>query len=141
VTEAWGASFVKLDDKKRVILPAKARAALAAGTYLTRGYDRCVFLFSKPQFDSHRERIKAQTPPDMPAIAFDRMFYSSVVTQDIDKQGRIVIPSALREYASLERELAIIAMDQRLELWDAANWQAYQDQYIEPYSQLGQGVR
>ncbi|MDR3360211.1 MAG: division/cell wall cluster transcriptional repressor MraZ [Bifidobacteriaceae bacterium] len=141
MSEAWGASFVKLDEKGRVILPAKTRAALAGGTYLTRGYDRCVFLFSKPQFDAHRERIRAETPPEMPAIAFDRMFFRSVVTQDIDKQGRITIPPLLRQYASLERDLVVIAMEARMEIWDAANWQAYEDQYIDLYAQMGKGAR
>jgi MraZ protein len=141
VSEAWGASFVKLDDKNRVILPPKVRAALADGTYLTRGQDECVFLFSRPQFDAHRERYRAQAPAGMPAMAFDRIFYSSVVVQDIDKQGRISIPQMLREYAGLTRDLAVIAMEERMEIWDAGRWQAYLDQYLEQYSQLGEGVR
>jgi MraZ protein len=141
VSEAWGASFIKLDDKGRIILPSKARSSFKEGTYLTRGQDQCLFLFTKTQFDTYREHNRTQAPPGMPAIAFDRVFFSSVVPQDPDKQGRISIPTSLREYAGLTRELAVIGMEQRMEIWDADRWQSYLDQYVEQYSQLQEGVR
>jgi MraZ protein len=141
VTEAWGASFVKLDEKGRVILPSKARASLSQGTYLTRGQDRCVYLFSRPQFDAYRDKIRAAAPENMPAVAFDRVFFSSVVVQDMDKQGRITVPAILRDYASLERELAVLGLEDRMEIWDLGHWQSYLDQYLDPFSQPVEGVR
>jgi MraZ protein len=141
MSEAFGASFIKLDEKGRVILPAKARADLSDGAYLTLGQDKCLFLFTKPQFDAFRQQNRAQAPPGMPAIAFDRIFFSGVVVQDPDKQGRITIAAALREYAGLTRELAVIGMEERMEIWDAGRWQTYMNQYIEQYAQLNEGVR
>ncbi|MDR2114378.1 MAG: division/cell wall cluster transcriptional repressor MraZ [Bifidobacteriaceae bacterium] len=134
MSEAWGASFIKLDEKNRVILPSKARPALADGVYLTRGQEQCVYLFSRPQFDAHKEKNRQETAPGVPLRAFERVFFSSVVTQDLDKQGRITVPALLREYAGLERELVVIGMDDRMEIWDAGRWQAYLDQYLEQYS-------
>jgi MraZ protein len=141
MSEAWGASFIKLDDKNRIILPAKFRAALADGAYLTRGHDECVFLFSRPQFDTYREHTRAHAPPGMPAIAFDRVFYSSVVIQEPDKQGRITIPQMLRDYAGLSRDLAVIGMEERMEIWDGDRWQTYLSEFEPMYAKLSEGVR
>ncbi|MDR2374529.1 MAG: division/cell wall cluster transcriptional repressor MraZ [Bifidobacteriaceae bacterium] len=138
---ALGESLIKLDDKGRIILPAKARGALTDGVYLTRGQGECVFLFSEAQFDLYTEQNRAAAPPGMPAIAFDRVFYSGVVVQDMDKQGRVLVPPNLREYAGLSRDVAVIGLKQRLELWDAARWRAYLNDYTPQYSELSEGVR
>ncbi|MDR1187296.1 MAG: hypothetical protein LBK95_07555, partial [Bifidobacteriaceae bacterium] len=81
---SWGPSYIKLDEKHRLILPARVRPALADGTHLTWGQDNCLFLFSESQFEAHREHNRANPPPGMPPIAFDRIFYSSVVSQAMD---------------------------------------------------------
>ncbi|MDR1635051.1 MAG: cell division/cell wall cluster transcriptional repressor MraZ [Bifidobacteriaceae bacterium] len=141
MSEAWGESFIKLDDKHRIILPAKARPAMADGTYLTKGQGDCVFLFSKPQFDDYRERNQAAAPVGMAPIDFDRVFYSSVVPQDMDKQGRISVPVGLRDYAGLAKDLAVIGMATHTEIWDAGRWRAYLEQIQAQYSQLKEGVR
>jgi MraZ protein len=100
-----------------------------------------VFLFSQEQFELYREHNREQAPPGMPPMAFDRVFFSSVVTQDIDKQGRITVPPSLRAYAGLDRELAVIGLEERMEIWDAAKWQAYLDQYVAQFASLQEGVR
>ncbi|MDR1824962.1 MAG: division/cell wall cluster transcriptional repressor MraZ [Bifidobacteriaceae bacterium] len=141
MSDAYGESLIKLDDKNRIIVPANARAALADGVYLTRGQNQCLFLFSKTQFEAYRLANRARAPEGMPAIAFDRIFYSSVSAQEMDRQGRVTIPPALRQYAGLERDLAVIGLEERLEVWAAATWQAYLDQYTELYSALEEGVR
>ncbi|MDR1426987.1 MAG: division/cell wall cluster transcriptional repressor MraZ [Bifidobacteriaceae bacterium] len=136
-----GEYSLKLDDKGRIILPAKVRPALASGAHLTRGQDHCLFLFSEAQFDAHRESMAEATPPGMPAVAFDRIFYSSVVTTDVDKQGRLNIPPALRAYAELERDLVVIVLATRMEIWSAAGWAAYLERYESAYASLSEGVR
>ncbi|MDR3202939.1 MAG: division/cell wall cluster transcriptional repressor MraZ [Bifidobacteriaceae bacterium] len=138
---AFGTFWQKLDEKGRIILPAKSRAELAGGTYLARGQDRCLFLFSAAQFDAYRGEMAADAPPGMPALAFDRIFFSSVVGQEPDKQGRITLPPDLRDYAGLERDLAVIGLEKRLEIWDAARWNSYLDQYVGDFSGLSDGVR
>jgi MraZ protein len=138
---AFGTFRQKLDDKGRIILPAKARADLAAGTFLTAGQDRCVFLFSQSQFDAYRAAKAQDSPPGMPAMAFDRVLFSSVVTQEVDKQGRITIPPDLRSYAGLDRDLAVIGLESRMEIWDAEAWTAYLAQYEQEFASLQEGVR
>ncbi|MDR1799765.1 MAG: cell division/cell wall cluster transcriptional repressor MraZ [Bifidobacteriaceae bacterium] len=141
MSEAYGEQFIKLDEKGRIILPSKARPAMADGVYLTRGQSQCIYLFSKPQFEAHRQYNREHAPAGMPAIAFDRIFYSSVVNQDMDKQGRITVPPAQRQNAGLERDLAVIGLEERIEIWDAAAWRAYLDQYTAQYAALVEGVR
>jgi MraZ protein len=137
----WGGYNVKMDDKWRVIVPAAARHLLAGGTVLTRGKDRCVYLFSKSQFASFSQKVEDNTPEAMPPTAFDRLFYFSVVQQNMDKQGRITIPSGLRSYASLERDLMVVGLGGRLEIWDSAEWEAFQDQYMDQFVKSFEGVR
>jgi MraZ protein len=139
--QVWGGFNVKMDEKWRVIVPAAARGALDGGTVLARGKDRCVYLFSHPQFDAFRTKVQANTPAEIPPTAFDRLFYSSVVKQDMDRQGRITIPAGLRGYASLERELVIVGLEERLEIWDAAKWDAFQAKYIDQFAESFEGVR
>jgi MraZ protein len=141
VGEAFGEFLIKLDDKGRVILPAKLRDQLHTGAYLTRGQDKCLFLFSSEQFVAYRERNREAAPAGMPALAFDRVFYSSVVTSKVDNQGRVTIPPKLRSYAALDRELAVVGLEERLEIWDAQRWQGYLDRYTEQFAALQDGIR
>jgi len=138
---ALGTFWLKLDDKGRLIVPSKARESLGAGTYLTRGQGDCLFLFSEPQFESYRSERLENAPPGMPSIAFDRVFFSSVVSQRLDSQFRISIPADLREYASLTHELAVIGLAQRMEVWNAQSWRDYLATYVADYSGLLEGVR
>jgi MraZ protein len=128
--------MIKLDDKNRVIMPPKTRPSLAGGVYLAKGQDKCLYLYSKPQFDAQREQNRLNPPPGMPPIAFKRMFFSSVVFQNMDKQGRVLVPFKLREYAGLVRDLALIVLEDWIEIWDAASWEAYEAVYGPMYAQL-----
>jgi MraZ protein len=138
---ALGTFMQKLDDKGRLILPAKARPDLADGAYLTRGQGNCLFLFSTSQFDAYRDLMARNAPVGMPAMAFDRVFFSSVVRGELDKQGRITIPAELRKYAGLARDLAIIGLARRMEIWDATRWNEYLETYEADFSALSEGVR
>jgi MraZ protein len=138
---SYGTFYLKLDEKGRIILPAKVRPDLLAGTYLTRGQDHCLFLFSETQFEAYRDQMSLNAPPGMPAIAFDRVFFSSVVNGSMDKQGRLMIPPNLRTYAGLVRDLAVVGLTGRLEIWDVATWESYVDYHETDYASLREGVR
>jgi MraZ protein len=137
----YGTFFVKLDEKGRIVMPAKARSELIDGAYLTSGQDRCLFLFTESQFTAYRDQMALNAPPGMPALAFDRVFFSSVVAGSVDKQGRLAIPPKLRDYAGLDRELAVIGLATRMEIWNAETWQTYLDYHEADYSALREGVR
>jgi MraZ protein len=101
-----GTHSPRLDEKGRIILPAKFREELASGLVLTRGQERCIYVFSE-------------------ARDYIRVFLSGASDEVPDKQGRITIPAALREYAGLGRELAVIGAGTRAEIWDAQAWNEY----------------
>jgi len=115
----------KLDDKGRVILPAKFRAELAGGVVLTRGQERCIYVFSSDEFASMHEKIRQAPVTSKQARDYLRVFLSGASDEQPDAQNRISIPPALRAYAGLTKELAVIGAGSRAEIWDAQAWEAY----------------
>ena len=98
----------RLDDKARLILPAKFRAELADGLVLTRGQERCLYVFSAEEFARVHEQMRAAPLSSKQARDYIRVFLSGASDEVPDKQGRITIPASLRSYAGLGRELAVI---------------------------------
>ena len=115
----------KLDDKGRVILPAKFRTDLGDGVVVTRGQERCLYVFSAQEFARVHEQMRAAPLSSKQARDYIRVFLSGASDEVPDKQGRITIPASLRSYAGLDRELAVIGAGSRAEIWDAASWQQY----------------
>src|SRR5262245_58471349 len=126
----WGPMFLgthtpRLDDKGRLFLPAKYREELSAGLVLTKGQERCVYVFPGPEFARITEALRAAPVTAKATRDYSRVFFASASDEIPDKQGRITIPSGLREYASLQRDCVVIGADTRLEIWDAVAWEAY----------------
>ena len=115
----------KLDEKGRLIMPAKFRDELAEGVVLTRGQDRCLYAFSTSEFEGFHERIRQAPVTSKQARDYLRLLLSGAHAETPDKQGRITIPQQLRQYAGLDRELAVIGAGTRAEIWDAEAWQQY----------------
>ena len=120
-----GTHTPKLDDKGRIILPAKFRDELSAGVVVTRGQERCLYVFSKSEFESVHEKIRQAPVTSEEARKYLRLFLSGAADDTPDKQGRVLVPQLLREYAGLTKELVIIGVGSRAEIWDAASWQNY----------------
>lgn len=115
----------KLDDKGRIILPAKFWDELASGVVVTRGQERCLYVFSQREFESIHEKIRQAPVSNKQARDFNRMFLSGANQELPDKQHRVTIPAQLREYAGLDRELTVIGAGNRAEIWDTAAWDEY----------------
>ncbi len=115
----------RLDDKGRLILPAKYREHLQGGLVLTRGQEHCLYLFSLREFEGIHEQLRQAPLTSKEARSYLRVFLSGAVDDVPDKQGRITIPSMLRTYAGLERDLAVVGAGNRLEIWDSAAWATY----------------
>jgi MraZ protein len=112
-----------LDDKGRLTLPAKFRDQLAQGVTVTRGLDGCLFVFTYEDWKQFTETLRERLPfTQKSARDFSRFFFSGAVDIIPDRQGRILIPPFLRQYASLEAEVMIIGANSRLELWDTERW-------------------
>lgn len=120
-----GTHMQLLDDKGRLILPAKFRDELAGGLVLTRGQEHCLTMFSSREFESVHEQLRAAPMTSKDARDYLRVFLSGAAAEQPDKQGRITIPQILRKYAGLERELAVIGLGNRAEIWDARTWESY----------------
>ena len=120
-----GTHTPKLDDKGRLILPAKFRSQLASGLVMTRGQEHCLYLLPMDEFRRMYEQIRLAPITSKQSRDYLRVFLSGASDEIPDKQGRISIPAPLREYASLDRDVAVIAMGTRVEIWDSAAWDEY----------------
>ncbi len=120
-----GTHSPRLDDKGRLILPAKFRDDLAEGVVITRGQARCLYVFSKREFAGVHEKIRQAPVTSEEARKYLRVFLSGATDEIPDKQGRVLLPQILREYAGLNKELTIIGVGARAEIWDATSWQKY----------------
>ena len=115
----------RMDAKGRIILPAKFREELSAGLVLTRGQERCLYVFPAAEFERIHERMRTAPLPGRAARDFLRDFLSGASDELPDKQGRITIPPILRQYAGLTDNLVVIGSGTRAEIWDAAAWEEY----------------
>lgn len=136
----FGTYFPRLDDKGRLFLPAKFRDELAEGLVVTRGQERCLFVWSNAEFTRFTERLKSASYTNKATREFTRMVFSGASDEMPDKQGRITIPQVLRSYASLDRDCAVIGAMDRIEIWDAEAWQRYSDASEQPFADLSEEV-
>jgi MraZ protein len=130
----------KLDDKGRVILPAKFREDLAGGIVVTRGQERCLYVFSTAEFQRVTERIREAPLSNKQARDFMRMFLSGASDEMPDSQNRITVPQALRAYAGLTKELVVTGVGAHAEIWNADAWNAYAEANEDSYSEMEQEV-
>ena len=114
-----------IDDKGRVSVPAKFREDLWISFIVTKGLDNCLFAYSKEEWTKFEEKLKSLPLTNPNARNFIRFFFSGATECEIDKQGRINIPQSLREYAELGREVAIIGVSTRVEIWNREKWNNY----------------
>ncbi|GAA4218765.1 division/cell wall cluster transcriptional repressor MraZ [Actinocatenispora rupis] len=135
-----GTHTPRLDDKGRLILPAKFRDELAEGLVVTKGQERCLYVFPMAEFRRLAEQLQATPVTHKAARAYSRVFFASAFDQVPDKQGRITIPPALREYGGLRRDLAVIGASSRVEVWDAEAWETYLADSEESFADIEEGV-
>lgn len=132
--EFLGTHTPRLDDKGRLFLPARYRAALAGGLVVTTGQENCLYVFPTAEF--HRVSTLMQSAPSSSRQVRDivRVFRASAHPDTPDRQGRVTIPAALRSYAGLDKECTVIGNGSRLEVWDSAAWAAYLAEVMPAYS-------
>jgi len=112
-----------LDDKGRVIIPQKFRLLLGEKFVITKGLDKCLWVFPEEEFRRLDERLKAQPMLDPGAIRLQRFFSADAVDGTTDAQGRVVLPLNLREYASIDKEVTIAGTGNRIEIWSRSRWE------------------
>jgi len=114
-----------LDEKGRLALPAKYRANLSSGAVVTRGLDRCLFLYPRNEWEKLAARLAALLMAQANTRAIARLMLAGAMDVTPDKLGRMLIPEYLREYAGLERSVALSGLYNRLEIWNAEEWKKY----------------
>jgi MraZ protein len=130
-----GTHSPRLDEKGRLILPAKFRDELSDGLVLTKGQERCIYVFSQQEFEKVHEQMREAPISSRQARDYIRVFLSGASDEVPDKQGRVTIPPALRTYAGLDRELAVIGAGSRAEIWDATAWSDYLEEKETAFSE------
>ena len=130
----------KLDEKGRVILPAKFREELQGGLVITRGQDRCLFVFSAAEFALVNDKIRQAPVTSKSARDFLRVFLSGASSETPDSQNRITLPANLRQYAGLDRDLTVIGAGNRVEIWDTEAWNTYLAASEEAFSNTTEEV-
>ncbi len=135
-----GTHTPRLDDKGRLFLPAKYREELAAGLVLTKGQERCLYVFPEPEFGRITEALRSAPVTAKAVRDYSRVFFASASDEMPDKQGRITIPPSLRDYAALQRDCVVIGANTRLEIWDAAAWHTYLGRQEDAFSDASEEV-
>lgn len=135
-----GTHAPRLDDKGRIVLPAKFRDGLANGLVLTKGQDRSIVVWPAADFAAYANRLSEASRSDERVRAYLRVLFSGAFDDSPDKQGRVTIPPALREYAGLDRDVVVVGNGQTIEIWDAAAWSTYLEGNEDAYSSISEEV-
>ena len=112
-----------IDAKGRVIVPAKFREELGETFVVTQGLDGCLFVFPNSEWQNFEEKLKSLPMANKDARKFVRFFLAGAALVEVDKQGRILLPSVLREFAALEKDVVLVGVGSRVEIWDKKRWE------------------
>ncbi|WP_087065393.1 division/cell wall cluster transcriptional repressor MraZ [Intestinibacillus massiliensis] len=115
-----------IDAKGRLFIPAKLRDELGEHFIITKGLDGCLFVYPEDGWGVLEDKIRAL--PLSKSRSLQRFFFSAATDSELDSQGRTLVPANLREYAGLQKEVTIIGVSGRAEIWDTARWAAYNDE-------------
>ena len=121
----YGEYLHSIDIKGRLIVPAKFRDGLGDKFIVTKGLDNCLFAYSPEEWENFEEKLRGLPFTDKDVRAFVRFFFAGATECEVDKQGRINIPQNLREYAGLSKEVYVIGVSARVEIWEKEKWDTY----------------
>ncbi len=131
-----------LDRKGRLIIPSKFRDAMkehyVEKLFITRGLDKCLFMFAEEEWRLQEQRFKTMTFTKSEYRRFNRLFFSGASALVPDKQARILMPSYLKDYAEIKRDVYIIGVSNRIEIWSRKNWQDYYSLSKESFEEVAE---
>lgn len=114
-----------IDEKGRMIIPAKFRDELGEHFVITRGLDNCLFVYPQSEWKLIEQKLKTLPFTRSDARAFTRFFFSGAIECELDKQGRVNIAANLRQYAELQKDCVVIGVSNRVEIWSKEKWEEY----------------
>jgi MraZ protein len=135
-----GTHYPKLDDKGRLFLPARYREPLQGGLVITKGQERCLYVFPREDFLAYARQMQAAPLSSKKARDYVRVLLSGASDELPDRQGRVTVPPPLREYAGLHKECVVIGAGARVEIWDAERWAEYLGPSEGAFAELSEEV-
>ena len=120
-----------IDPKGRLIIPAKFREALGDEFVVTKGLDGCLFVYANTEWNNFEEKLRTLPLTNKNARQFTRFFLAGAAACEVDKQGRILIPQVLREFAKLEKDVVLVGVASRIEIWSKEKWNEYNESNID----------
>ena len=127
-----------IDDKSRLAVPARFRAALEDGLVITRGLDRCLVIYDSDSWRTMADRVRTLNAWQGDARRMQRHFFSGAIPAQPDKLGRVVIPQFLRAYAQLETEVVVVGLADRIEIWSKSEWERERSQAEQDSAELAE---
>ncbi len=131
-----------IDRKGRLILPSKFRDAAKTNFierfYITRGLDKCLFMFSEEEWRTQEQKLKAMPFTRQQSRTFNRLYFSGAVEIVPDKQGRILIPQNLKEFAGIKKEVMIVGVSSRIDIWASDQWQQFYGNTRQSYEEIAE---
>ena len=134
-----------IDAKGRIILPAKFREELGGEFVVTKGLDQCLFVYPQDEWKRIEDNFREKSMTSKDARKFMRFFFAGAADCEVDKQGRILLPAKLREYAGLEKDIVSVGVLSRVEIWSKERWESDSDyddmdEVAEHMAELGIGI-
>lgn len=127
-----------IDSKGRLIVPSKFREALGDEFVVTKGLDGCLFVYPMEEWTAFTDKLKELPLTKKDARQFSRFFLAGAASCEVDKQGRILIPAVLREFAGLEKDAVLVGVSSRIEIWSRSNWEKISDVDIEDMDNIAE---
>ena len=131
-----------IDKKGRIIIPSKFRESFKEydieKLFITRGLDKCLFIFTENEWKSQEAKFKAVSFTKSEARKFNRLYFSGAAQIECDKQGRILIPKYLKDFAGIKRDIMIIGVSNRIEIWSKESWQEYYASSNESFEDIAE---
>ncbi|MFH1692632.1 MAG: division/cell wall cluster transcriptional repressor MraZ [Candidatus Omnitrophota bacterium] len=126
-----------IDNKGRLILPSKfretAKSHFVEKFFITRGLDKCLFMFTEEEWKAVEQKFKSMPFTNQDARKFNRIYFSGAVDLIPDKQGRVLVPGYLKEYAGIKRDVVVIGVSNRIEIWGKDQWHNFYQENLESF--------
>ena len=131
-----------IDKKGRLIIPSKFREAFkeydVEKFYITRGLDKCLFMFTENEWKSQESKLKATPFTKSDSRKFNRLYFAGASQIECDKQGRILIPKYLKDYAVIKKDVMVIGVSNRIEIWSREAWSSYYNSSKESFEDIAE---
>lgn len=129
-----------IDPKGRLIVPAKYRDELGEKFVVTKGLDHCLFVFPPAEWQAFADKLHALPTAKADSRKFVRFFLAGATECELDKQGRILLPSNLREFAALEKDVVLVGVSSRVEIWSKASWDESMSTYDDNMDEVAENM-